>query len=90
MFEGVHRQNVGVIQFGNGPRLTLETGGTVRVIMHPRRQSLHSHITIQIRLVSLIDRAHRTSADPFQQLITPHGLPYQAGFRSLLGHCLFK
>jgi hypothetical protein len=71
----VHRQNIWMIQLGNGFGLAGKTFGKTGFMRKIGRQYFHGHITFQRRLKSLIDGCHSAFADLFNQLVLSEGLP---------------
>jgi hypothetical protein len=64
----IHRDNLRVIEPGQGSRLALESLGELGITLLFRRQDLQRHQPIQPRLARLINRAHAAATEKANDL----------------------
>ena len=71
--EIVDHQNVRMVQRGRGASLRVEPAQTIGIRGGFRRQQLQRDVTIQLRVVRLVDFAHGAGADTRHDAIALHG-----------------
>ena len=65
----MERHDVGMVQGGDGPRLTLETRAALRIGGHPLGQDLQRNLATELRVLGLPDHTHPALADLLDQAV---------------------
>src|SRR5215472_16587488 len=77
----VHRENVGMIQRGRGPRLLSKAPKAIGIIGQERRQYFDGNVSRQAQVSRLINLAHPAGADELMDFVVANSCPRLQRYR---------
>ena len=91
LLDPVNGGDIGMVERGKHPRLTLETKEAIGIAGEEVRQNLEGNVTAQSRIAGAIDLAHAPRTYQGDDLVLPESLSSRKSHkrtrRQLRGHC---